>query len=318
MSGMEWVPYAASAAASAAGSIYSSNQANSTNAGNAYMANMTNMFLQAQNQDYNSAQAGLARDFNARESATQRSWSADMMHDSQRYATEMSNTSYQRAVKDMQAAGLNPMLAYSQGGASTPSVGSSGGSAASAGAASTGVGHGAVVPQVSRLPLDAIGAGAMDVMQKKAAIDRMNSETDLIKSQTNLTDLNAANADQEFNAIRAKVQNIYEDTRLKGIAGNKTQSESYVAEYVADKWHEMNDLQQKLMKGEIGQLQANTRAQSIRGDLMKLEIPGAQRQADVWSSDYGKFRAIIPDVGSVFSGASAFGNLLGRGSALGR
>ena len=100
------------------------------------------------------------------------------------FQREMSNTSYQRAVEDMKAAGLSPMLAYSQGGASVP----------------TGA-----MPVVQ----NKLGAG-VEAMQKSlstnSAVQLQSAQAEQANSQTVLNTANAGLA--QANADKAKAETV--------------------------------------------------------------------------------------------------------------
>ena len=67
---------------------------------------------------------------NSRQAADNRQFQAEQTAQQMEFQERMRRTQYQTAVADLKASGLNPMLAYSQGGAGTPSGASAGGAQA--------------------------------------------------------------------------------------------------------------------------------------------------------------------------------------------
>lgn len=80
-----------------------------TNRQNMLMQMGYNTLAAIQQGIYNSIENNAAMQYNSTQALADR-----------QFQERMSSTSYQRAVEDMRKAGLNPILAYAQGGASTP------------------------------------------------------------------------------------------------------------------------------------------------------------------------------------------------------
>lgn len=98
-----------------------------------------NEWILAQNKDlmdFNAAQAALNREFQAQSAREAMDFSAAEAEKNRLFQSEQANTQWQRAVKDLKAAGLNPILAYSKGGNTAASGSSASGFSASGSSAS--------------------------------------------------------------------------------------------------------------------------------------------------------------------------------------
>lgn len=119
------------------------------------------------------------------------------------WMTGMSNTAYQRAMVDMKEAGLNPLLAYERGGASTPS---------------------AAIPTVQN-EMQGMASSVRDIMpdvmdtaQKKSQMQVQKQQRDLMKVQEKVQEAETGSALERYRSLQ--LDNIQKQLHLDFLRQN--------------------------------------------------------------------------------------------------
>lgn len=181
------------------------------------------------------------------------------------FQERMSNTAYQRQVKDLEAAGLNPMLAYVKGGgASTPS----GTVMPMQNAASAGVSS-AYQSASTRESLAREATERKRPAQVEALTAKTGVETDLTRSQIQQVDASVDKIKQELANMPKGL------TMGRSVSEWNTEAIRFAVEKVKDESallrmrETSEDVRQKQLRAMIAKLTVDT-------DLGKLDLQAAQ------------------------------------------
>lgn len=230
---------------------------------------------------FNAEEADKSRMFSAGQAQQQMNYQTTQVREARDWSEEMANTQYQRAIGDLSKAGLNPMLAYSQGGAPTPSTSAPSGAMGQSPAASY-----SNVPQRQ----NAVQIGLSTAMQAMAAsnLDKtgrnIDADTALKQAQTMKETNSATNIEQQTENLKTNIKEM----------------EARIGLMDAQAWHEddkrlltnvdieLRKIQKGVASGQIDVNAANVAMTKAETILKQLQVPEAKAYADKFSGGFGK------------------------------
>lgn len=190
-------------------------------------------------------------------------------------ARTMRQTAYQDTVQDLQAAGLNPMLAYSNGPTSgnMPPMQNKGLQAAQTTSAQS-------AGELAEKQKDQVTAATANTNAQTALLDAQRRKVEAEIPQVTTSTANIAqqteNLKRQLGEIDARIADLLESKTLKYNQGLTEANRRNLM----DAQNELAKIQGKLANGQLTNVEAQTETQRVMTQLRKLEIPGMTNNAE--------------------------------------